>query len=533
MKLASKYTSALQSQQFDAIIIGSGISGLAAAVLLSRAGRRVLVLEQHFKVGGYTHAFQRKGYEWDVGLHYVGDLHRPHSISKVIFDEISGGNLKWAPMGEVYDRIIFPDQSYDFVAGHENFRNKMISYFPREERAISRYLDLVREVSKSMKKYAMNKALPSAAAKLAYQMMSAGFLKYASQTTLEVLSSLTSDKKLIGVLTGQWGDYGLPPARSSFAMHAILANHYLDGANYPVGGSGRIAETIVPELEKLGGVVAVHAPVDEILLHKNRVVGVRLQNGDELNAPVVISSAGVFNTFGKLLKSATGSDTSKNLERVQRSTSYVCLYLGFKHSARELGLEKTNLWVYSGYDHDRTLADYLDNPGTAQVPLTYLSFASAKDPSWEERHPDTATMEAISVAPFEWFTKWQDTGWQKRGSEYEAFKKELTDRLLEKIYETLPQIRGKIDHVETSTPLSNRHFSGYEFGELYGLDHSPERFQQRWLRPQTRIKNLFLTGQDVVSCGITGALLSGALTVSAILRKNVIGEVLQRAGKKI
>ena len=91
----------------------------------------------------------------------------------------------------------------------------------------------------------------------------------------------------------------------------------------------------------------------------------------------------------------------------------------------------------------------------------------------------------------------------------------------------LPGLAEEIDYYELSTPLSTRHFASYERGEIYGLDHSPKRFDQRWLQPRTPIKGLFLTGQDIVTCGVTAALVAGYLTASAILRRNLLGVALR------
>ena len=114
--LGGKYNSSIANQKYDVLIIGSGISGLCTAALLSKIGRRVLLIEKHHVIGGYTHMFKRKGYEWDVGIHYIGEVHRDSSTGRRIFDLITDGNLKWAGMGNPYDRIIFPDRSYDFCA---------------------------------------------------------------------------------------------------------------------------------------------------------------------------------------------------------------------------------------------------------------------------------------------------------------------------------------------------------------------------------------------------------------------------------
>ena len=120
----------LCSEKFDAIVIGSGMGGLCTASILSKAGKNVLVLEQHYTAGGFTHSFKKKGYEWDVGVHYIGKVHEEDALLRKVFDYVSDGQLKWAFMGEVYDRMVFPDEIYDFKAGENDFKNELIKYFP-------------------------------------------------------------------------------------------------------------------------------------------------------------------------------------------------------------------------------------------------------------------------------------------------------------------------------------------------------------------------------------------------------------------
>ncbi|PTM08948.1 MAG: FAD-dependent oxidoreductase, partial [Bacteroidetes bacterium] len=114
-------------ETYDTIIIGSGMGGLATAAILSKQGQKVLVLERHYTAGGFTHIFKRKGFEWDVGIHYIGEVQREHSILKKLFDYVSDSELKWADMGEVYDRIVIGDQHFDFVKGVKNFKKQMIA----------------------------------------------------------------------------------------------------------------------------------------------------------------------------------------------------------------------------------------------------------------------------------------------------------------------------------------------------------------------------------------------------------------------
>lgn len=333
--------------------------------------------------------------------------------------------------------------------------------------------------------------------------MRAPFLRWARRTTLEVLEELTDNRELIGVLTGQYGDYGLPPSQSSFAMHAMLARHYLWGGCYPVGGSSEIARTIVPEIEAAGGKVLYYAEVEEIQVREGRAIGVRMPDGDEIRAPLVVSNVGAHNTFHRLLPRpiAERHRLTDRLAKVPVSVSHLCLYVGLEKTAAELGMPKHNLWIYPGYDHDANVEAFLADH-EAPLPVVYVSFPSAKDPSFEERFPGKATIELITLAPFELFASWKDQPWRRRGDDYDASKDRFADRMLEELYLRLPQLRGEIDYVEVSTPLSTLHFANYERGEIYGIDHSPARFRQRFPRVHTPVKNLYLTGQDVLTAGV-------------------------------
>ena len=525
MRTGESYTSDLCAERFDAIIIGSGISGLCTAAMLAQHGKRVLVLEKHFKVGGFTHTFRRKEYTWDVGIHYIGGVHRKRSISRRLFDRISDSKLQWAQMDDTYDRIIFPDQSYDLTAPKAQFIENLSGYFPDDIDAVLQYVDLIGKVARAGIGFFAAKAFSGMLETVTYSLMSRKFLSFSSRSTKQVIGELTANPRLLGVLTGQWGDYGLPPASSSFGMHALLARHFMDGANYPVGGAGRIAETIVPVIEEGGGRVVVSAAVDEIIVRRQKAVGVRMANGDEIAAPAVISSAGVMNTYRMFLRNAALSDAFRPpLETVRSSSGHMCLHVGLKQSAETLGLETTNLWVYPGYNHDRNVSRYLEDP-EKDLPIVFISFPSAKDPTWEQEHPNTATIEAISLAPYTWFEKWQDRPWKKRGEDYEYFKQALASRLLQAVEKHVPAVRGRIDYYELSTPLSTRELANYSLGELYGLDHSPARFQQRWLQPRTPIDDLYLTGQDVITAGVTGGLMAGLLTASVVLKRNLLSDL--------
>jgi all-trans-retinol 13,14-reductase len=533
MKFAS-YKHLSLADSWDAIVIGSGIGGLSAAALLSIYGdKRVLVLERHYVAGGYTHVFHRHGYEWDVGLHYIGEVQQEDSMLRRAFDTITDGQLEWAPMPDVYDRLLIANRTYDFVSGIERFRDRMKGYFPEDSAAIDGYIAAVQAVQKAVDPYFMEKAIPGPIAFLIGRFLRKPFLRWANRTTADVLRSLTKNEELIGVLAGQWGDYGLPPSQSSFAVHAIIAHHYFEGASYPVGGASRIAETVAAVVERSGGKIVVNAEVAAILVQRKKAVGVRMADGREIRAGTIISDTGASNTFGDLLCESPDSlaDVRSKLSRIAPSTAHLCLYVGLKESAADLGISGTNLWIHPTRDHDANAEESNWDPN-APFGSLYISFPSAKDPDFERRYPGRCTVEVVTLVPYNWFERWQETRLKRRGEDYEAFKEELAARLQSELERHVPVLAGKIDYAELSTPLSTRHFMNRRGGETYGLSATPERFRLRCLTPRTPIRNLFLTGQDVVTLGVAGALIGGVVTASAVLHRNLISTLAKSAPKK-
>jgi all-trans-retinol 13,14-reductase len=523
------------ADQWDAIVIGSGIGGLSVAATLAKlAGIRVLVLERHYTAGGFTHTFRRPGYEWDVGVHYIGEASDPRGITRRLFDFITDGELEWADMGDVYDRIILGENSYDLVKGFENFRAQLHEYFPGDKDAIDAYLEKVVATMKKSQLFFAEKAVPPFVSSLFGGMMRRPVLKEATRTTREVLEEITQNQELIGVLTGQFGDYGLVPAKSSFFIHSMVVAHYFRGAAYPVGGSSRIAETILPVIESSGGEVVTNAEVAEIIIEGGQAVGVKLVDGHELRAPTVISDAGAANTFEHLVPAAVAEQIgyAAKAREVGSSVAHLSLYVGLKGTTEELQLKKTNFWIYQNHKHEENFERF-EADINAPFPVVYLSFPSAKDPDFDHRYPGHSTIEAVTLGPYDSFKRWEGTSWKKRGAEYDELKASLSERLLENIYKYAPATRGKVEIAELSTPLTTRNFAAHPQGEIYGLQLTPDRFKQRWLRPRTPIKGLFLTGADAAGPGVMGALMGGMLCGSAVLKGNVLGQVLKHQAQTL
>ncbi|MEL4895433.1 phytoene desaturase family protein [Crocosphaera sp. Alani8] len=508
------------TEQFDVIVIGSGMGGMTTASLLSQLeGKRVLLLERHFQVGGFTHTFKRHGnLEWDVGLHYVGEVEQG-SVPRAIFDFITQGQVKWQPMPDVYDRLVFPHFTHDVRKGRKHLIAGLIDRFPHENLAIQQYFKDLDRAYMWLELYTVTQMMTGKLWFLARLIRKWGE-KYAQMTTGEYMNSHFTDPKLKAVLLGQWGLYGLPPCQSAFVGHALLVRHYMEGGYFPVGGSATIAESIVPTIEAQGGKVLKNHSVEEILIKENQVIGVRaFQKKGKRSiekiflANTVISDAGAYKTYTSLIPQEIKLPCRMETKKFPNGTANVTVYLGLKSDPKRFGFQGENYWIYSDYDHDDIHAcrNELVN---GQVNHAFLSFPSLKNPVAKGH-----TAEIIAFIDADSFNAWDNKPWRHRGGDYEELKTRIGNSLVEFVNEHFPGFAEQIEYLEVGTPITTTHFTNHRNGNIYGLPMVPEKFQNRWFSPKTPIQGLYLTGSDAALFGVCGAMTSGLLSAAMATKK--------------
>lgn len=508
------------------------MGGLVAAALLSRDGYSVLVLDQHYQAGGNATVFKRPGYEFDVGVHYLGEcgaggmltrILRSAGVTPVRFRELD-------PDG--FDRLLFPGLEFRVPRGLDRYRDRLIEAFPNERRGIERYVRLLRDV---MRLGELAGRPWTALWKVPRSHLA---MRHVNSTLAGFLDECTDDPRLRAVLAGQQGLYGLPPERVSALMHAAVSAHYARGAYFPEGGGRVLADGLVESIERSGSKVLLRATVRRILVENRKVAGVLLSHphlGDRVvRAPIVISNADYKRTVLQLVGAEHFSPvTVTRARRYEMVPALGVVYVGFKRDLRAEGWPNANVWVYPSFD----LSGPYKEAGEGLLPTNpfcFVSLASLKDPNHTQLAPPGVTnLQIMSVAPSSpeaWGATQEQwaTGTYRKNPAYAASKKRFADRLIEAAERAIPGLRAGIVFEEVATPLTHARFVGSSGGSPYGLAATPSQLLLRRPGARTEIPGLLLCGANTVSGhGIAGAMSSGLLAAGEILGSSLIRQTLR------
>ena len=341
-----------ETDQFDAIIIGSGLGGLSCAAAFARQGFKPLVLEQHNRPGGYATTFRRPGgFVFDVSLHSTS-VNERNGLYNLIpgFPEIT--DVEFLPHPNLY-RVIYPD--YDIRVPQKNLKeyiNILNGHFPEEKEGINGIIDDMQGLSRDIQK------ISNARGNVDMSQFPVDFpylFKCYNKTWGQMVDERIQNPKLKAIISAQWGYYGLPPSRLASYYYALPAIGYLtSGGYYPKGKSQKISDALVQFIEKNGGKIMLKTRVQQILTKEQTAYGIKTDKGEEYNAKVVISNANAHDTFLKMLNE---KEYLKNylaqFDNFSVSLSCFQIFLGLKENlVGKAGITDSEIFYEHGYDMD-------------------------------------------------------------------------------------------------------------------------------------------------------------------------------------
>ncbi|MER5429531.1 FAD-dependent oxidoreductase [Streptomyces sp. NPDC002588] len=496
----------VSDEEADVVVIGSGMGGLAAARTIAQfGGKRVLVLEQHYTLGGMTHEFSRAGrYRFGTGLHYMSANAGP------FLGFMTDGRAQLSPLPDEYDALHFPGFDFAVPATKEGFRTRLKERFPAEADAIDGFFRITRWAMAGLAARNFFASFPAGLRKAGAPVVERLFPSTFRSLRDQVARSFR-DPRLRAVLAARWGLYGTPPASSAFGYHAAVPlTFFMEGTAHPVGGPQELNRVVLEILQRYDVVLRSRQRVHEVVVESGKVAGVDVEDTAtgrryRVRTDTVVSAAGVRNTYALIGK-------SHELAELPEERSAVMLFLGLNRSPAEFGLRGENHWFMPGLDeHDSIHRP----PGEGTL---YVSFASLNNPAARFH-----TVELLELVDPKVVDEWRGTPENERPDSYRKFKDELTGRLIARLEERWPGFRETIAFAELATPLSFETYQHSVRGSFYGLAATPQRLRSARAGCRTPVKGLFVAGQDAWGSGVVGALAGGLMAANAVLKPRQLG----------
>jgi all-trans-retinol 13,14-reductase len=281
-----------------------------------------------------------------------------------------------------------------------------------------------------------------------------------------------------------------------------------------VGGAATIAKGLVPVIEAAGGSARAGTPVSEILLEDGKAVGVRTSSGEEFRAPAIVSAIGAGETVKHLLpEEIREGEWAREIATFKPSICHFDLLLGFEGDIARHGATRSNHWFYESWDTNDAIWSAADG---VPIPMMFVSFSSLKDPAHDPGPLNRHTGDMLVWADWSYVAEFANGGAEARADEWAAFKQSIESRMMEFFENKFPALAPLVVYRELGTPFATASFTGHEKGGFYGVETTPRRMLSDALNARTPVPGLFLTGQDVMTPGIAGALAGGMFGAAAI-----------------
>ena len=474
------------------IIIGSGLGGLTCGFILQKNGYDVTVLEQGHQIGGCLQCFSRQGVKFETGMHFIGSAAEGQTMNRLMnflcLTDVELSSLD--PKG--YDTIALAGEIFRFPNGRDAFVEQMSSYFPKEKDNLKHYIDLVARIASAS---TLN-SLTSEERDLAMN------TEYQTRSINDVLEGLFRDEMLRNVLVGNLPLYAAERDKTPFAQHAFIMDFYNQSAFRVVGGSDAIAQSLARSIKEMGGQVLTDKRACRIRCNETQATGVETADECFFPADYVVSTVHPARLLELLDTKLIRPAFRSRLSNIPNTTGCFTLYVKFKENT--MPYMNTNFYGYhssSPWDCDQH--DYL-----------YMHHCHRDKARFAKSGVVLSYMKMDEVA------RWQGTYVGHRGADYEAFKHEHAEQLIQDVERHHPGFTAAIDTYYTSTPLTYLDYTGTENGSMYGVAKDIHLGPAGRVPYRTKVPNLFLAGQNVNSHGMMGVLVGTIVTCSELLKQS-------------
>lgn len=440
-------------QEFDVIVIGSGIGGLVTATQLAAKGAKVLVLESYIIPGGSSAYFEREGYRFDVGASMIfgfGDKGTTNLLTRAL--QAVNVTLETIPDPVQIHYHLPNDLTLRVHRDYEKFLQELITRFPHEEKGIRKFYDECWNVFNclnSMELLSLEE--PRYLMRVFFQEPGSclGLVQYLPQNVGDIAKRYITDPELLKFIDIECYCWSVVPADLTPMINAgmVFSDRHYGGINYPKGGVGQIALKLVEGLEKFGGQIQYKARVKQILLENGKAVGVELVDGTVYRGKRIVSNATRWDTFGKLIPpELIPRAEHKWRERYQKSPSFLSLHLGVEASVFPMETDCHHIIVKDW--------EKMEEPeGTI-----FVSIPTLLDPSLAPEG-----YHIVHVFTPSWIDEWE----KLPESEYEAKKEEAAGRIINQLETFFPGLDAGLDYMEVGTARSHRRFLNRQDG-TYG-----------------------------------------------------------------
>lgn len=484
---------------FDDLIIGSGMAGLAVGSLLARAGRRVAVLEAHDSLGGYAHTFRMKDYRFCAQVHYIFSCGEGETIHNLLTKLEVAEQVPFVRLDpEGFDHVVVAGDRVRIPNGLSKFQGRLIRRFPEAEQPLRRYFEIVTTLAGELEQ--VGSKVDLSLASLVGAMRARHVLYYLRWTLQQLYDRLRMPPKLQAILAGQCGDYLLPPRDVSLLLHVALVANYDRGAYYPKKHYYQFVETLVAAIaDRPGCVVLTEHEVDRIETAGGKVTGVTTKNGKRLTARRYISNA------DPLVTARLTGEAHK-----QRAYEYSCgtltLYLGVRGlDLRDHGFGSFNVWHYPHADINRAYDDQLVRHDLRD-PWLFLSTPTLHSDAPGLCPPGDQILEVATSCDYGRFATLRAVD----RSAYNREKKLLRDRILDILAERyVPRLREHLVMRVTGTPATNARFVRAPEGNSYGAALTPKNVGPHRKPARSSLDNLWLANATAGFPSVAGAIGAG------------------------